>query len=117
MKKSRNQKVKASSPTHRGRFQAQGETLEESVAWSTSRAPSANEGNQMLVDLSDKIRKKEYAIRTRAFKDASNFINEALAAGGADAEVIKSFVVRNTLSERVDVEIRKGCAFKVRSHP
>ncbi|HAS0837446.1 hypothetical protein ACNQ05_09540 [Enterobacter cloacae complex sp.6701062] len=102
-----------SGPLHRGRIQAQGATLEESVPWSGERAPTGSEGKNMLARLTNIISSREASLRTVAFKDAGLFIDEAVNAGGVYAEKKKTFMVRNTRSERVDVEIRKGYAFKV----
>lgn len=102
-----------SGPLHRGRIQAQGVTLEKSVSWSGELAPTGSEGKNMLASLAKIISSNEASLRTDAFKDVGLFIDEAVNAGGAYAEKKKTFMVRNTRSERVDVEIRKGYAFKV----
>lgn len=102
-----------SSPLHRSRVQAQGATLEESVPWNCERAPTGSEGENMLASLTKIISSREALLRTAAFKDAELFIDEAVNAGGVYAERKKIFMVRNTRSERVDVEIRKGYAFNV----
>ncbi|WP_456311097.1 hypothetical protein [Serratia proteamaculans] len=101
-----------SGPSHRGRIQAQGATLEESVPWSGERAPTGSEGKNMIASLTKIISSREVSLRTAAFKDAGIFIDEAVNAGGVYAEKKKTFMVRNTRSERVDIEIRKGYAFK-----
>ncbi|MEZ2585879.1 hypothetical protein AB2B46_11430 [Kluyvera intermedia] len=101
-----------SGPLHRGRIQAQGAKLEESVAWSSEQAPTGSDGRDMLVILAGKITSREALMRNAAFQEAEDFIHEAVNAGGAYADKRKTFMVRNTLSERVDLEIRRGHAFK-----
>lgn len=98
---------------HRGRFQAQGQRLEKSVAWAAPIPPTTEEGNKMLQDLESKLKSGEAKLRETAFNDAKNYIQAAYAAGGAYAPINKTFPVRSTRKERVDLEVNGGVAFKV----
>ncbi|EFE5937910.1 MULTISPECIES: hypothetical protein [Enterobacter] len=98
---------------HRGRFQAQGQKLESSVAWAVPIPPSTEEGNKMLQDLESKLQAEEAKLRQTAFNDARNYIQAAYVAGGAYAPINKTFPVRSTRKERVDLEVNGGLAFKV----
>ncbi|KZQ40655.1 hypothetical protein A3N57_07785 [Enterobacter cloacae subsp. dissolvens] len=107
-------KAKSSAKqAHRGRFQAQGQKLEESVPWAAPIPPSTEEGNIMLKDLESKLKSGDAKIRETAFNDARNYIQTAYAAGGAYAPITKTFPVRSTRKERVDLEVNGGFAFKV----
>ncbi|MEN4883961.1 hypothetical protein [Enterobacter ludwigii] len=98
---------------HRGRFQAQGEKLEESEAWAVPIPPSTEEGVSMLLKLESKLEGREAKLRKDAFAEAKIFIQKSYIAGGVNAERKKTFMVRSTRRERVDVEILNGKAFKV----
>ncbi|HHP7423666.1 TPA: hypothetical protein ACSC6M_000480 [Enterobacter roggenkampii] len=98
---------------HRGRFQAQGEKLEESEAWAVPIPPSTEEGESMLLKLESKLKGRDAKIRKDAFAEAKSFIFKSYNAGGVNAERKKTFMVRSTRRERVDVEILNGKAFKV----
>ena len=106
-------KTKAVPPAHRGRFQAQGLKLEASVAWAVTIPPSTEEGKEMLDELESNLERRDAKIRKAAFCKARDYIQKAYEAGGVNAEKTKTFPVRNTCSERVDLEIRYGSAFKV----
>ncbi|KJO59143.1 MULTISPECIES: hypothetical protein [Enterobacteriaceae] len=110
-KKQKNDKNSAKQ-THRGRFQAQGQKLEKSVAWASPIPPSTEEGNIMLLNLEAKLKSGDAKIRETAFNDARNYIQTAYTAGGAYAPINKTFPVRNTRKERVDLEVNGGLAFK-----
>lgn len=100
-------------PGHRGRFQAQGLKLEESEAWAVPIPPSTEEGEAMLLKLESKLVGRDAKLRKDAFDEAKRFIHKSYNAGGINAERKKSFLVRSTRRERVDVEILNGVAFKV----
>lgn len=53
---------------HRGRIQAQGAKLEESVAWNQDKPLTAGEAKHMLSELKGKLNKKDLAAREDAFK-------------------------------------------------
>ena len=95
---------------HRGRIQAQGKHLEASESWSQEEPITKEEGLEMLDNLKHKIPKKEAQIRKKAFHKAENFIKD----GGHEvisAPITRSFKVKGTQQERVDIEIQKGQAF------
>jgi len=98
-------------PTHRGRFQAQGLSVEESEAWAVPIPPSTEEGEAMLLKLESKLEYRDAKLRKDAFDEAKNFIQKSYKAGGINAERKKTFMVRSTRRERVDVEILNGAAF------
>lgn len=98
---------------HRGRFQAQGLKLEESEAWADPIPPSTEDGEAMLQKLESKLAGRDAKLRKDAFGEAKRFIHKSYDAGGINAERKKSFMVRSTCRERVDVEILNGAAFKV----
>jgi hypothetical protein len=98
---------------HRGRFQAQGQKLEASVAWAMLLPPSIEEGRRMLQNLESKLQRGDAKKRETAFNDARIYIQAAYEAGGAYAPINKTFMVRSTRKERVDLEINGGMAFKV----
>lgn len=95
---------------HRGRLQAQGENLEESENWSQEEPLSKNEGLTLLENLKNKIPKKEAEIRSEAFNKASKFIKQG-PHKVISAPITRSFKVKGTKCERVDIEIQKGEAF------
>lgn len=98
---------------HWGRFQAQGEKLEESEAWAVPIPPSTEEGGSMLLKLESKLESRDAKLRKDAFAEAKSFIYKSYNAGGVNAEMTKSFMVRSTRRERVEVEILNIKTFKV----
>ena len=95
---------------HRGRIQAQGENIEAFEAWSQNEPPTKSWGLKLLEDLRNKIPKKEAQVRKKAFDKASQFIQQG-PHEAVNAPIMRSFVVKGTQKERVDIEIQKGEAF------
>lgn len=95
---------------HRGRIQAQGENLEESESWAQSIAPTKSDGLQMVDDLRNKIPLFQEQIRQKQFEDVKRFIHNT-PQKGVIAPVSKTYLVKNTDHERVDLEVIKGIAF------
>ncbi len=95
---------------NRGRMQAQGENLEASEAWSKDEPLTKYEGLKMLDNLKNKIPKKEAQIRDKAFKKATQFVEQG-PHEVVVAPIARSFKVKGTKKERVDIEIQKGVAF------
>ncbi|RLD57325.1 MAG: hypothetical protein DRJ05_09890 [Bacteroidetes bacterium] len=95
---------------HRGRIQAQGENLEASEAWSKDDMPTKNDGLEMLDKLKNKIPRMEVKIRDRAFCKATNFIGQG-PYEVVSSPIVRSFRVKGTKKERVDIEILSGRAF------
>ncbi|KOC87611.1 hypothetical protein NG42_19870 [Winslowiella iniecta] len=99
------------SAEHRGRIQAQGASLEESVSWRQEHPLTAEDAKKMVTELKGKLNKRDLALRKDAFQKAEKFITNASKCGGADAPVSKTFMVKDTKHERVDIEIISGKAF------
>lgn len=64
----------------------------------------------MLDNLKNKIPRKEAQIREKAFNKAEQFINQG-PHEVVVAPISRSFKVKGTKKERVDIEIQKGEAF------
>jgi hypothetical protein len=106
---------------HRGRVQAQGGGVEESIPWAQASPPTDADGYKMLVDLRNRLLPSEQRHRETAFAEARAFILRASQEGGVHAiprAVQKSFP-RKPLPDnrRVDIEVRKGSAFVPESPP
>src|SRR5690349_12939887 len=95
---------------HRGRFQSQGGGLEESEPWNEPEALQALKGHHLLSGLQYKIPYKEAEIRHDSFIKAHRFIDSAASAGGV-GPCKKSFLVRGSRAQRVDIEVQSGLAF------
>ena len=92
------------------RIQAQGVHLETSIVNPDQTRPvSVSEGLAMVNNLEASLPKRERKIRAEAFRQARTFIERAGKAGGARKG--RSFRVRGTSHERVDVEILRGVNF------
>jgi len=76
--------------THRGRIQAQGGNIEESVSWLKKTPPTKKDGLEMIDTLENKLNPSEVKIRAKAFQKARTFVNKAAVNGGVDAQVSKS---------------------------
>lgn len=97
---------------NRGRIQAQGAALEESESWSTNQSFNKTSGVNLLTLLKGKLSKHDLKLRDNEFKKAENYINNAPKETGASAQVSKTYRVKDTRSERVDLEIIRGTAFE-----
>jgi hypothetical protein len=95
---------------HRGRFQAQGGGLEESEPWNQERPLLATQGHSLLNMLERKIAVREATLRRDSFIRAHRFIDSAATAGGV-GPCKKSFLVRGSRDQRVDIEVHGGLAF------
>lgn len=95
---------------HRGRIQAQGENIEASESWSQEEPPTKKDANKMIENLRSKIPKNEAKIREKAFEKAKQFVGQG-PHEVIDKPVTRSFKVKGTKKERVDIEIQKGKAF------
>ena len=67
----------------------------------------------MLLDgkLITKLTPKEFERRRKPFKKAQDFVKEAGENGGVYAHVGRSFRVKGSKDERVDIEVLSGKAF------
>ena len=96
---------------HRGRIQAQGAKLEESIAWNQDVPLTSGDAKKKPDELKVKLSKKDLAARADAFKKAEKFIDDSCSCGGVDAQISKTFMVKDTRHERVDIEVISGKAF------
>jgi hypothetical protein len=67
--------------THRGRFQAQSDYLDESESWARYDPPSDREGHALLTTLETRLDTFERDIRRDAFQKAHRFIDNAGSGG------------------------------------
>jgi hypothetical protein len=104
-------KTTRSNFKHRGRIQAQGEKkFDESETWAQNNAPTKNAAIQMTDNLIKKIPNFQAKIREKQFEELKKFIIKS-PQNGVSAPVSKTYLVKNTKHERVDLEIKKGIAF------
>jgi len=97
---------------HRGRVQAQGGGVEESVPWAQDQPPTAREGHEMLNALEVRLTARESACRAEAFRQAHEYIDRAARVGGSHAPDRKSYPAPPRKDQRrVDIEVLKGIAF------
>ncbi|EJB8451799.1 TPA: hypothetical protein ACMDVV_004636 [Vibrio parahaemolyticus] len=96
---------------HRGRFQAQGVRLEESEPWASATEIGVSEGLLLIDNLEVKLPRREREIREASFRQAREYVHNAGNVNGVFAQISKTYRVKNTKSERVDIEVRAGRAF------
>ncbi|MFK7971632.1 MAG: hypothetical protein AB8F95_14800 [Bacteroidia bacterium] len=96
---------------HRGRIQAQGNSLEKSVSWAQSLPVTQEEGLAILSELTKTLSKREKGDRKTSLLKASRFIERAGKAGGVDAPVSKTFLEPHSKENRIDIEVIAGRAF------
>ncbi|MCB0550778.1 MAG: hypothetical protein KDD19_24625 [Phaeodactylibacter sp.] len=95
---------------HRGRFQAQGDGLEESESWSQDEPLTKSNALELLGKLKGKLKPADVEKRKKSFEKAKRMIEDA--EGGIDAVKKRSFYDdRKRRDIRVDVEILGGKAF------
>lgn len=98
---------------HRGRFQAQGQKLEESEAWTQKLGLVLKDSIILIANLESKLSKKDRNIRKNAFEKTKKFVKKAKLHGGISVvgtkNFSKTFLVKG--KERVDIEIHQGEAF------
>lgn len=96
---------------HRGRFQAQGDGTEKSVAWSLNNPCTKSHANKSITDLKDKLSPKELEVRQECIAKAINFVDRS-PAYGMMAIIKKSFTPFPPRKDiRIDIEILAGIAF------
>jgi hypothetical protein len=105
---------KKETALHRGRIQAQGKTLEESESWAKDTFLTLDEGKVLIENLKGKLTKTELKIRKKAFEDLEKYVEEHSDIGLSAPHLGKAgrFHVKDTKSERVELEIHAGLAFK-----
>ena len=96
---------------HRGRIQSQGGKIEDSENWNYKMPISEKTAKHKINILKSRHSKKEQRLRTDAFNQAYKFIDNSKTALGADAQVSKTFMVKGSKNERVDIEVITGKAF------
>jgi hypothetical protein len=96
---------------NRGRIQAQGEVLEKSEKWSTDQHVNKQSGIDLLTLLKSKLHRNDLKLRESEFAKAEDFIKNAPEIG-VSAQVSKTYRVKDTRSERVDIEIIRGISFE-----
>lgn len=96
---------------HRGRIQAQGGGAEESEPWALCEIPCKSDGHIMVGALKMKLSNEALKQRRRAFDKAEKFIDRAPAYGW-DVSTQSYAECPPYRDVRVDVEIKKGKAFK-----
>ena len=94
---------------HRGRFQAQGDGLEESESWNQDEPLTKKGGLSLLNKLKSKLSSKDRKMRELQFEDAERFIKGV--KGGIRSPERKTFQDRKTKDVRVDIEVWSGFAF------
>jgi hypothetical protein len=105
------------NPPNRGRVEAQGGGVQESVPWAQREPPTVLKGHEMLDRLRDLLLPAEQRFRVDAFEEARQFMTTASLAvsGGVYAQprkVSKSFPRKPRRDHRrVDIVVEKGCAF------
>jgi len=101
-------------PLHRGRFQAQGKSLEESVKWERNTPLTVKEGKRLLNKLRDKLTNSDLKIRESAFSKQNLNIDRIFKNGGIDIGKMRKNYSKSFepgIKERVDIEIFLGKAF------
>lgn len=105
------QKANNNTPLHRGRIQAQGGGVEESEPWASYDIPYKSDGYIMVEDLKVKLSNGALKQRRQAFDKVEKFIDRAPACGW-DVSTQSYPGCPPNRDVRVDVEIKKGKAFK-----
>lgn len=96
---------------HRGRFQAQGAGVEQSVPWALVSPSSKSHGNDCITKLKAKLSPAELLAREVCFIKAVDFVNRAPACG------ISAFLKHSCIpfppqkDIRVDIDVLDGVAF------
>lgn len=96
---------------HRGRLQSQGDNIEKSENWSLEIPLCKIDADDKMKALKIKHSKQELKKRQDAFNKASKFIEITNKAGGAYAQIAKTFMVKNSKNARIDIEVIEGKAF------
>lgn len=97
---------------NRGRFQAQGQTLEKSESWAKEDPLYYCEAKILILNLKNQLTRRELKIRERGFKECEKFIEVANRNGGLIGFHSKCFP--KNFKERVDLEVHLGIAFKTK---
>ncbi|MFK8164468.1 MAG: hypothetical protein AB8H12_18630 [Lewinella sp.] len=85
--------------------------MEESEAWAQNKPLSVGKALQLLGKLFAKLKKKDAKRREKEFDKAQRLVEEAGRNGGIFAKMAKTFKVKGSKDERVDIEVLSGRAF------
>ena len=96
---------------HRGRIQSQGGKIEDSEKWNFEVPISRDTAKDKVDILKDRHSRKEQKIRADAFLKAKNYIDISAIAGGVYKPISKTFMVKGSKDQRIDIEVREGKAF------
>lgn len=101
----------ASKKSHRGRFQAQGGGIEESVKWALNKPCTKSHANKAIRELKNKLSSSELSVREKCFERVMNFVQRS-PSNGLMAIIKKPFTpIPPKRDIRVDIEILAGKAF------
>ena len=104
-------KAKEPPKPHRGRVQAQGGGLDESVRWGTDSPPTMSMVLGYIDELEGKLTESEREERELGFRQIREHVRRLAAAGGMDAPHLPSFPKPPLKGGiRVDLEILAGRA-------
>lgn len=95
---------------HRGRIQAQGGGLQESVSWSRPTPPTVEDGLRFVEQLEAKLSRRQREERAFGFERLRRFIENARRTRGADPGP-QRWKTPGTTDIRIDLEIITGKAF------
>src|SRR4051794_34147740 len=90
---------------HRGRIQAQGGGVEESVSWARLTPPTEHEMLEFCDQLHAKLTVRESQKRERGFAQLRRRISEAALSGGLPGPMHKSWKEPGTRDVRTDLEV------------
>lgn len=96
---------------HRGRFQAQGNGLEESESWHKKNPIPAPEGKTLIEKLKNRLNKDDLECRKKAFGNCEEAVDEAEKNGGLLACKKSFYDSPQNKKVRVDLEVNAGLAF------
>lgn len=102
-----------SDPRHRGRIQAQGGGVEQSVPWARDTPPTESETLKFCDELEGKLSEREKRDREQPLAELREHIRRAAKAGvisAAPRPYQKPFLKRGSKDIRVDLEVHKGMA-------
>lgn len=81
------------------------------MSWNQDEPLAAADAKLKMEKLKEKISRTDMKIREGAFGKAERFIDDAYRCEGVSAPVSKTFMVKDTPHERVDIKITSGTAF------
>ena len=96
---------------HRGRIQSQGGNIEDSEKWNFKLPILSDTAKNKADILKNRHSKREQKIRANAFLKAKKYIDVSAIAGGVYKPISKTFMVKGSKDQRVDIEVKEGKAF------